>query len=241
MRRCAVWLPGAVLCIQVLGVACRHARIAHARAERARAFALLPGLREAFERRLPECSAGELGATARHLARLGLLGHNLLKRVAVCFEHRLARADSSSDLQCVSDFLALYRHAPPLRPGPALLAAIGVRLSAALAADEAGTSEGAAELLVPVSPACAAEILVAWASVCEGAALPATVVRALAGTAVAGAAAPDAAGRIGVGRLASALHALARVVDIALHAVPATDSESPMAGLQADVARWAGL
>jgi len=232
MRRCAVWLPGAVLCIQVLGVACRHARIAHARAERARAFALLPGLREAFERRLPECSAGELGATARHLARLGLLGHNLLKRVAVCFEHRLARADSSSDLQCVSDFLALYRHAPPLRPGPALLAAIGVRLSAALAADEAGTSEGAAELLVPVSPACAAEILVAWASVCEGAALPATVVRALAGTAV---------GRIGVGRLASALHALARVVDIALHAVPATDSESPMAGLQADVARWAGL
>jgi len=59
---------------------------------------------------------------------------------------------------------------------------------------------------------------------------------------VAGAAAPDAAGRIGVGRLASALHALAPVVDIGLHAVPATDSESPMAdGLQADVARWAGL
>jgi len=166
---------------------------------------LLPGLREAFERRLPECSAGELGATARDLSRLGLLKHGLLKRVAVWFEHRLARADSRTDLQCVADILMLYRHAPLLRPGPALLAAIGARLSAALASDEVATGAGAAKWLVPVSPACAFAVLSAWASVCEGAALPATVIRALAGSAVADAAAPDAAGRIAVGSLARAV------------------------------------
>ncbi len=246
--RCAAWCAcmlavaaARLLCVQALGVACRYARGAREEAERARAFALLPGLREAFERRLPECSAGELAATARHLSRLGLLKHGALKRVAVWFEHRLARADTRSDLQCVADVLMLYRHAPPLRPGPALLAAIGAWLSAALASGEAAAGPGAAKSLVPVSPDCAVEILVAWTSVCEGAALPATVVRALADTAVASAAAPDAAGIIAVGSLASALHAIARVVDLAPHAMPATGSEGPMAGLQADVARWAGL
>jgi len=248
--RCAAWCAcmlavaaAMLLCVQALGVACRHVRAAHAEAERARAFALLQGLREAFERRLPECSAGELAATARHLSRLGLLKHGALKRVAVWFEHRLARADTRSDLQCVADILMLYRHAPPLRPGPALLAAIGACLSAALASGEgeAAAGAGAAKWLVPVSPDCAIDIIVAWTSVCEGAALPVTVVRALADTAVASAAAPDAAGIIAVGSLASALHAIARVVDIAPRAVPATDSESPMAGLQADVAMWAGL
>ncbi len=216
-------------------------RAAHAEAERARAFALLQGLQEAFERRLPECSAGELCATARHLSRLGLLKHGLLKRVAVWFEHRLARADTRSDLQCVVDILMLYRHALPLRPGPALLAAIGAWLSAALASGEAATGAGAAKWPVPVSPACAFAVLSVWASVCDGAALPATVIRALAGSAVADAVAPDAAGRIAVGRLAHALCNVASVVDVAPPAVPATDSNSAMAGLQADVARWASL
>jgi hypothetical protein len=216
-------------------------RAAHAEAERARAYALLQGLQEAFERRLPECSAGELAATARHLSRLGLLKHGLLKRVAVWFEHRLARADTRSDLQCVVDILMLYRHALPLRPGPALLAAIGAWLSAALASGEAATGAGAAKWRMPVSPACATAVLSVWASVCDGAALPATVIRALAGSAVADAAAPDAAGRISVGRLAHALYYVASVVDVAPPAVPATDSNSPMAGLQADVARWASL
>jgi len=238
-RRCAVWYPGVVLCVQVLSVARRHARGAREEAERARALALLPGLREAFERRLPECSAGELGTTARHLAGLGLLSHGLLKRIAVWFEQRLARADSRSGLRCVAHVLRLYRDAAPLRPRPALLASIGARLSAALASDEAATGESASKWLVPVSPACAAEILFAWASVCEGTALPVTVVRALAGTAVAGA---DAAGKIGVGRLACALHFMACAVGAAPTAVPATElSKSPMAGLRTDVARWASL
>ncbi len=135
----------------------------------------------------------------------------------------------------------LYRDAAPLRPDPALLASIGARLSAALASDEAGTGESAAKWLVPVSPDCAADIMDAWASVCKGAALPVTVVRALAGAAVAGAAAPDAAGKLGFGRLAHALYAVARLITVAPRAVPATDSNSPMAGLQADVARWASL
>jgi hypothetical protein len=208
-RRCAVWHPGVVLCVQVLSVARRHARGAREEAERARALALLQGLREAFERRLPECSAGELSTTARHLAGLGLLSHGLLKRIAVWFEQRLARADSRSGLRCVAHILRLYRDAAPLRPRPALLASIGARLGAALASDEAATGESASKWLVPVSPACAADILFAWASVCEGTALPVTVVRALAGTAVAGA---DAAGKIGVSRLACVLHSVACVV-----------------------------
>ena len=237
-RRCAVWYPGVVLCVQVLSVARRHARGAREEAERARALALLQGLREAFERRLPECSAGELSTTARHLAGLGLLSHGLLKRIAVWFEQRLARADSRSGLRCVAHILRLYRDAAPLRPRPALLASIGARLSAALASDEAATGESASKWLVPVSPACAADILFAWASVCEGTALPVTVVRALAGTAVAGA---DAAGKIGVSRFAYALHSVACAVGAAPPAAPATDSKSPMAGLQTDVARWASL
>ncbi len=81
-------------------------------------------------------------------------------------------------------------------------------------------------------------MLSAWASVCEGTALPVIVSRALAGTAVAGA---DAAGGSGVSRLAAALQSLPRVVGAAPPAVPATDSESSMAGLRSDVARWASL
>ena len=71
--------------------------------------------------------------------------------------------------------------------------------------------------------------------------MPVTVVRALAGTALAGVAAPDAAGRIEVSRLVYALHAVAHAVRIAPPVVPATDSASPMAGLQTDVARCASL
>ena len=176
--------------------------------------------------------------TARDLAGLGLLSRGLLKRVAVWFEQRLARADSRSGLRCVAHVLRLYRDAAPLRPRPALLASIGARLSAALATDEAATGESASKWLVPISPVCAADILFAWASVCEGTALPVPVVRALACTAVAGA---DAAGKIGVGRLACALHSVACVVEAAPPAVPATDSKSPMAGLRTDVGRWASL
>jgi hypothetical protein len=202
---------------------------------------LLPGLREAFERRLPECSAGGLGTTARHLARLGLLSHGLLKRVAVWFEQRLARADSRTNLRCVAHILVVYQDAAPLRPRPALLASISTWLSTALASDEAATSESAGKWLLPVPYGCATDILSAWASVCDGTALPVTVVRALAGTALSGAAAADTGGSYGVGRLAQALGALARVVDAAPPAVPATGSKSPMAGLQSDVSRWASL
>jgi hypothetical protein len=169
---------------------------------------------------------------------LGLLSHGLLKRVAVWFEQRLARADSRSSLRCVAHVLVLYRDAAPLRPRPALLASIGARLNAALASDEAATGENAGKWLMPVTQACAFDVLSAWANVCEGTALPVTVVRALVGTAVAGA---DAAGRIGVSRLAYALHSVARAIEAAPPAVPATDNKSPMAGLRTDVARWASL
>jgi hypothetical protein len=111
---------------------------------------------------------GELGTTARHLARLGLLNHGLLMRVAVWFEQRLARADSRSSLGCVAHILMLYRDAAPLRPRHALLASIGAWLNAALASDEAATGESAGEWLMPVSHGCAFDILSAWASVCEG-------------------------------------------------------------------------
>jgi hypothetical protein len=217
---------------------CRHARGAREEAERARAFALLPGLREAFERRLPECTAWELSITARDLAGLGLLSHGLLQRVAVWFEQSLARADSKKSLRCVAPILGLFRDAAPLRPRPALLASIGAWLNAALASDEAATGDSAGKWLMPVSPACAADVLFAWARVCEGTALPDTVVTALAGTAVAGA---DAAGSSGVSRLAYVLQAIARTVAAAPPAVPATGSKSPMAGLRTDVARWASL
>ncbi len=90
--------------------------------------------------------------TARDLAGLGLLSRGLLKRVAVWFEQRLARADSRSGLRCVAHVLRLYRDAAPLRPRPALLASIGARLSAALATDEAATGESASKWLVPISP-----------------------------------------------------------------------------------------
>ena len=206
-----------------------------------RALALLPGLREAFERSLPECSARELGATARSLAYFGLLNHGLLKRVAVWFEQRLARADSRTNVRSMADILILYRDAAPLRPRPALLAAIGACLSAALASDEVAPGESASKWLVPVSSNCAADLLLAWASVCEGTALPMTVVRALADAALSGAAAADAGGSFGVDRHVYALFAIARYIEVAPRAAPATDSESSMAGLRTDVARWASL
>jgi len=55
------------------------------------------------------------------------------------------------------------------------------------------------------------------------------------------AATPDAAGKIAIGSLARALYNVASAVGVAPCAVPVTDSNSPMAGLQADVARWASL
>ncbi len=199
-----------------------------------------------MHRHLPEltgrdaCLAAMALGTLRRRAGVQPPDLDLLPEMAGVFERAMLRGDETVTLTEVASFLSTcgqWRFRMPR----SLLAGVRDWVTAAAGGGGAGA---ASQALGP--PASAATLIRVWANHAEvrassALALPMGAVEALTRSAAAGAGADERGGGFGGRKLSLTLYAAASLVRSAHQAARVSGRGQRMAGLDGDLARWAGL